>query len=59
MYVLVRNDGKYVARPGSARSYTGRLEEARTFSTSDKANADRCVENERVVPLDSLLQSPD
>lgn len=58
MFVLVRDDGKYVAPPGQQHSYTKRLEEAQIFSTRDKADAQRCVENEQVVPVESLLQTP-
>ena len=43
MYVLQRNeDGAYVARPGSARSYTRKLAAARIFKTRQAAEADAC-----------------
>lgn len=42
-YVLTRNnDGKYVSQPGSARSYTGRLEDARIYPTREQAERDPC-----------------
>jgi len=59
MYVIQRDDGKFVTRPGSEKSYTSDLQKARTFATKEKAEAERCPENERVVSLDQLLQTPD
>ncbi len=58
MFVIKRTDqgGGYVARSGSQSSYTNKLENARTFSTSAEADAERCVENEIVVSVDSLLR---
>jgi hypothetical protein len=54
-YVLKRvEDGKYVARPGSEHSYTNRLERAKIFTSWERAYDAKC-DNERVVPLDSLL----
>lgn len=58
MFVLQHNKtGKYVARPGSERSYTNRLEEARVFRTREKAEKERCVENETVVDVNRLFAS--
>lgn len=58
MFVLQHNEtGKYVARPGSERSYTNRLEEARVFRTLEGAEAERCVESETVVDVRRLLGS--
>lgn len=54
-YVLIRTDGKYVARPGSEHSYTSRLEDAKLFPTRAAAEAERCVENERVARLDDVI----
>lgn len=47
-YVIVRSDGAYVARPGSASSYTPYLQRARVFSTREAAERERCPGNERV-----------
>ena len=55
IYVLVRSDGKYVASSGREQSYTSKLEEAQTFPTYDAADRNRCVENERVASVESLL----
>lgn len=54
-YVMVRNDGKYVAAPGSEHSYTDKLEKARRFDSRDAAEKERCVENERVQSIDTML----
>lgn len=58
MFVIVREDGKYVAMPGSEKSYTNRLEEAQTFSTREKAEASRCPENETVKAVADLTRRP-
>lgn len=50
MFILVRNhDGKYVAGPGSASSYTKSLRDAWKFPTRDEAERNRCTENEHVA----------
>lgn len=42
-YVLRRNeDGKFVTAPGSAKSYTTRIENARRFATLEEANRNKC-----------------
>ena len=56
MYVLVRDDGAYVARPGSRSSYTLSLQAARVFATREAAEADRCPENELIVAVSALLR---
>jgi hypothetical protein len=43
--------GKYVSRPGSLRSYTNRLEEARVFRSREEAEGERCVDSESVVDV--------
>ncbi len=53
--VLVRTDGKYVARPGSEQSYTSKLEDAQLFRNREEAQRNACVENERVEYLSLLL----
>jgi len=55
MYVLKRRDGKYVAKPGSKKSYTTSLEKARKFPSPEAADADRCPENESIVNVMDLL----
>lgn len=54
MFVIKRDDGKYVAQSGSQNSYTNRLENAKKFDTREAAEADRCG-NEYVVSVDSIL----
>jgi len=60
MFVIKRTDqgGGYVAMPGSEHSYTQKLENARTFSSKDEANAERCPGNEIVLPVNEILQNP-
>lgn len=49
MYVIKRSgDGKYVAKPGSRKSYTTKLEKAQTFVTEQAARASACG-NEYVI----------
>jgi hypothetical protein len=61
MYVIARK-GKglteFTTRPGSIRSYTKDLTQARTFRTREGAQNDAC-ENECVIPVESLLQNPE
>lgn len=54
-YVLVRDDGKFVAPPGQEKSYTDKLQHARVFSTRAEAELERCKGNEQVVALCDLL----
>lgn len=51
IYVLQRQDGKYVARPGSEHSYTRKLEHAQRFSRYVDAFNSRCAANERVIEI--------
>lgn len=52
-YVIKRmSDGAYVTRPGSPRSYTEFLENARRFPTHDVAESERCLGNERVFSVE-------
>lgn len=44
--------GKYVAPPGQQRSYTRKLELARKFDSLAAAEAECCVENERILTLE-------
>lgn len=58
MFVIQHDEtGKYVARPGSLRSYTNRLEDAQVFRHREKAEKERCVENEVLVDVFRLFQS--
>lgn len=51
MYVLQHNDtDKYVARPGSKRSYVAGVEKAQRYPSEEEAERNRC-ENERIVNL--------
>lgn len=55
MYALRRmEDGLFVSKPGSERSYTNRLERAQKFKTAEEARAAAC-ENEYVVDVDVLI----
>jgi len=54
-YVIQRSDGKYVTPPGSERSYTDRLQNARFFLRAEQAEREVCPDNERVVALDEIL----
>jgi len=51
MYVIVREDGKYVAPPGQQHSYTSDLEKAVVFSTREKARSFGLCGNERVIQV--------
>lgn len=51
MFVLRRTeDGKYVARPGSRRSYVVNLQSARVFPTREAAEAGKCG-NEVIIAI--------
>lgn len=55
MYVIKRNeDGKYVARPGSKRSYTRYLQCARVFTSRDAAEGE-CCGNEHVEDVSDIV----
>jgi hypothetical protein len=55
-YVIKRTDqaGGYVAKPGLKESYTKNIEKVRVFETMEKAQQNRCIENEIVVPIDEI-----
>jgi len=56
MYALQRtSDGKYVARSGSKDSYTRKLENAEIFKTQEIAEKNRCMENERIIDVQAML----
>ena len=48
-YLIVRTDGAFVNRPGSASSYTRDFLKAQRFNTRESAENSRCPENESVV----------
>jgi hypothetical protein len=57
-YVIKRNeDGAYVAPRGSASSYTKQLQNARTFSTREEAERERCG-NETIHHAHDQLRRP-
>jgi hypothetical protein len=55
MWVIKKVNGGYVAKAGSEKAYTPSLEKARKFPSKAAAEADACVENEVVLPVESLL----
>jgi len=55
MYLLKRvEDGRFVAKSGREASYTRDIEHVRIYPTREAAEADRCVENEIIVPMEAL-----
>jgi hypothetical protein len=59
MLYVIRNQatGKWVARFGSERSYTMKLEKAQTFNSRESAQV-HCCGNEQVLSLDQVLGHP-
>lgn len=60
MYVIVKKGSglsQYATRPGSIKSYTKDLTQARTFRDYNAA-ARECCGNEVAVNVESLLQNP-
>lgn len=55
-YVIQRADGAFVAREGSASSYTRDLLKARQWPTRDAAELERCPGNEQVRDVRALLE---
>jgi len=54
IYFLLRrlDQGRgWVARQGSAKSYTNRIDRARRYATREAAEQDRCEGNERIVEI--------
>ena len=49
-FVLKREDGKFVAHPGSEKSYTRKIELARVYFSREAAEADKCG-NETIVTV--------
>lgn len=57
VFVIQREDGKYVALPGSINSYTRYLQHARTFPTREAAEAEVCPGNERVLSIQEAMSN--
>ena len=55
MYVIAKSSNVFVAKSGRKGSYTNSLEHARKFKTEEDAEKERCIENEYIIPLESLL----
>jgi hypothetical protein len=55
MFVIQRNDGAFVAKPGNHSSYTRDLQEAWTFATREEAKQQLCPENETIVNVADIL----
>lgn len=55
MWVIKKTNGMYVAKPGRKDSYTRDLVNAQIFKTKEAADSSRCVGNEIVVSVDSIL----
>jgi hypothetical protein len=52
MYIIKRTEkdgGGYVAKEGSAHSYTHDMSKARTFKTLEEAERNRCPDNEIIL----------
>ena len=56
MYVIQREDGQYVSRPGSRHSYARKLQDARIYETEGSARADLCPGNEKVLTVAQAMQ---
>ncbi len=53
-YVIIREDGWFVAWPGSDKSYAQHLDHARVFRSHREASAQCCMDNERVAVLQEM-----
>jgi hypothetical protein len=62
LYVIICTDGRfaghYLAPSGSKCSYTRDLARAQTFRTRERADAQLCPENERVLSVEHILLPP-
>jgi len=65
MFVIQRTaDGgtyqnQFVAVAGRKSSYTPHLQFAQRFQTKESAEANQCVGNEKIVPLDEAFSAPE
>lgn len=57
MYVIKKTNGTYVAKPGRKDSYTRDLVNAQVFKTKEAADNSRCIGNEVVVSVESILKN--
>lgn len=57
MYVIQREDGAYVTNPGSERSYSKFLQDARLFDTREQAEREVCPGNERILDMGQAFKS--
>ncbi len=55
MYVIMRQDGMYVAPPGQEKSYTAFLQNAWAFVSKDEARRNCCDANEVVLDVREIL----
>lgn len=54
MYVIQREDGMCVSRPGSHHSYTRKLQDARTYPDHLAARDDKCG-NETILTIEQAM----
>lgn len=54
LYVIRREDGKFVAQRGRQHSYTNRLQEAQTWPSFDSAQRE-CCDNEHVTTVEDVM----
>ncbi len=50
-YIIIRDDGWFVAKAESKHSYTQRLQCARVYPTQTEAEKDVCPRNERIIDV--------
>jgi len=58
MFVIVRDDGKFVAVPGLQHSFTDKLQNAWLFASRTVAEANACSGNETVKHIEEVLMTP-
>ena len=57
MYAIKKvNEERFLTRRGAKKPYTVRLSEARTFTTTEAADEDRCPGNEVVIDVSHYLR---
>ena len=56
MYVIKKIEGKYLARRGSAQTYTSDFDQVAFFPTKESAELERCKDNEIVVDIGWRVQ---
>jgi hypothetical protein len=55
-FVIINENGWYVAAKVSPNSYVQKLEHAKIYPTREAAEVDLCPDNERIVPLEVFLR---